>query len=379
MRVLLILNKVEPKRTYREHILKAFKEKGWETEVLYLSGDPSLSPHQKQGLKVHSLGFPVAKIKRFHGGVLKALYTYLKKHPCDIVWIHRYRLFYYLALIHLLYPRFRIVFHVVAGGIFRSPGRRWAFSLLRSRLSALVVNSTALKREILGLYPGLKERLTVIFNGVDLSRFSSGVSREGARLRFGLKKEGFLFGMAAAFRPEKNHLALLRSFREFKERGGRAGMALAGSGPLEEKVRACAASWGLNEVVFLGALPYEEIPLFLRALDVFVHPSLKEGMPNAVLEAMAAELPIIATDAEGVPDIFDTPRKIGYMIPRGSEEALTQAMEEIYGLSPEERREMGREARLRVEEAFSAQRQAQAFVELFASLGSQSSLSSSIP
>ena len=111
-----------------------------------------------------------------------------------------------------------------------------------------------------------------------------------------------------------------------------------------------------------------KVPLYLKTLDVYVHSSYREGMPLSVLEAMASELPIIATSAEGLPDIFDTPLFFGYLIPKRDYQSLTEALWKIYSLSEEEREELGKRAKQRLLEAFSPEKLSENTVNIFKNL-----------
>ncbi len=246
----------------------------------------------------------------------------------------------------------KIIFYLVIGGVFRSPGRRLTFKLLYPLCDRILVNSLALKEELSTL--GIpKERIGILYSAVDPEEFDLPLGRQEARQRLGFP-EDFLFGMVARFRREKDHAGLLQAFQKFLEKGEKAHLILVGDGPGEEKTRKLACELGLaDRVIFTGRLPMEKIPFVLRALEVFVYATFREGMPMAVMEAMAAGLPIIATEAEGIPDLFETERTFGIMVPRGDPVALARAMKELYYLPPERRRILGKEARERIKEAFS--------------------------
>ncbi|MBI4709420.1 MAG: glycosyltransferase family 4 protein [Candidatus Portnoybacteria bacterium] len=82
-------------------------------------------------------------------------------------------------------------------------------------------------------------------------------------------------------------------------------LLILGSGPLEESLRLKAKNLNLeNRVIFLGEIPNEKVPEYLAISDVFVRPSLSEGLGNAFLEAMAAGVPVIGTEVGGIPDFL---------------------------------------------------------------------------
>ncbi len=340
----------------RHHIqLKALNEAGFDPRIIILSGDPRDSYLARKGHLNRFLSLNFSRYEAFNHFSIKVipkLIHLIKEENISLVLTQRWRLLKYLWLIKPFVPRLKIVFYLVIGGVFRSPGRRLTFKLLYPLCDRLLVNSRALREELSAL--GIsRERIGILYSAVDPGEFDLSLSKEEVRRAFGFP-EDFLFGMVARFRREKDHVGLLRAFQKFVEEGGEGHLVLVGDGPREDEIRRLSLELGLSErVIFTGRLPMEKIPLVLRAFDVFVYATFREGMPMAVMEAMAARLPIIATDAEGIPDLFETQRSFGIMVPKGDSEALARAMKELYFLPPEKRQALGKEARERIKEAFS--------------------------
>ncbi|HZZ99704.1 MAG TPA: glycosyltransferase, partial [Candidatus Paceibacterota bacterium] len=105
---------------------------------------------------------------------------------------------------------------------------------------------------------------------------------------------------------EKNGIAdLIRAFSKLRH-GQEAKLVLVGSGPLESDLRRLAHELGvIDSVRFIGSVPYEKVPQYLAASDIFVRPSRSEGLGTAFLEAMACGLPIVGTDVGGIPDFLE--------------------------------------------------------------------------
>ena len=119
-------------------------------------------------------------------------------------------------------------------------------------------------------------------------------------------------------------------------------------------MRGLAAELGIQEsVLFLGHR--HDIPEVLRAYDVFVLPSVAEGLPGALLEAMATGLPVIASRVGGVPEILNTP-ELGTMVAPRSVDDLASAMKVLYKMAEEKRDEVGKALRERVLEEFSKEK-----------------------
>ena len=355
MKVALFLD--HPRKGNRRHHiqLKALSEAGFDPRIITLSGDPRDSYLARKGHLERFLPLNFSRSKsfnRFSVQVLPELIRLIKKEKISLILTQRWRLLKYLWLVKPFIPELKIIFYLVIGGVFRSPGRRLTFKLLYPFCDRILVNSLALKEELSTL--GIpEERIGILYSAVDPEEFDLPLGRQEARQRLGFP-EDFLFGMVARFRREKDHAGLLQAFQKFLEKGEKAHLILVGDGPGEEKTRKLACELGLaDRVIFTGRLPMEKIPFVLRALEVFVYATFREGMPMAVMEAMAAGLPIIATEAEGIPDLFETERTFGIMVPRGDPVALARAMKELYYLPPERRRILGKEARERIKEAFS--------------------------
>ena len=160
------------------------------------------------------------------------------------------------------------------------------------------------------------------------------------------RPEETVFGFAARIEEGKGPLALVGALAELNHSGGSALVRMAGTGPQLQEVKTRVRALNLGEACkFVGF--YTE-PLgrsaFMRSLDVFVLPSLAEGTPNSIIEAMAHGLPVIATEIGGIPDLLSTDS--GILVPPGDTAALTEAMRRLAS-NPHLRAAMGRTARER--------------------------------
>jgi glycosyltransferase involved in cell wall biosynthesis len=122
---------------------------------------------------------------------------------------------------------------------------------------------------------------------------------------------------------------------------------------LKDELEAKALSLGLADVVTFAGIR-SDVPQILAALDVFVLPSLWEGMPNAILEAMAAGLPVVATAVGGTPEVV-ADGKTGLLVPSHNPAAMAEAMERLLR-SPDLRHRMGQAGREQVLQHFTVER-----------------------
>jgi glycosyltransferase involved in cell wall biosynthesis len=233
----------------------------------------------------------------------------------------------------------------------------------RLALGAVCVSRGVLRfmRDVAGLSP---DRLVVIPNGVDLGPIDR--AKPLARAALGVP-EGALLALCVGRLTDQKGLPILL---EAAERVAAARpdwhLALVGDGPDREALRRLAARSGTlaGRVHWLGLRG--DVPALLKTADVFVLPSLWEGMPNVVLEAMAARLAVVATAVEGTEEAV-IPGKTGWLVPPGDPESLGRTLLEAAD-HPERRRRFGDAGRARVEAEFTLRRMVDAYQRLWAGI-----------
>ena len=139
-------------------------------------------------------------------------------------------------------------------------------------------------------------KVSILNNAVDLNVFRYDISaREDIRNAFDIKKHTKVIGHIGRFSEQKNHNFLLDIFKNIKEIDNNTVLLLVGEGPLKGQLEEKAKNLGITDnVIFAGVR--SDIPALLSAMDVFVFPSLYEGMPNTVIEAQATGLPCLIAD-----------------------------------------------------------------------------------
>jgi starch synthase (maltosyl-transferring) len=256
----------------------------------------------------------------------------------------------------------------VVGGLRvaeRRPGRRWHLVLdrLTERLSAGSVCVSQGVREF-----SLREarldprRLTVIPNGIDAGLFDRAAAVPRAGL--GIPQESRLCVAIGRLDPQKGVADLLAAVESVLPHRPGWHLALAGDGPCR--------GWLLDQIETQPALrgrvhwlgPRRDVPGLLKASDLLVLASRWEGMPNVVLEAMAAGLPVVATAVEGSTELV-IPGRTGWLVPPRDVEALSRALLEATS-EEADRAAMGRAGRHRVEWEFALDRAVGAYEELWA-------------
>lgn len=237
---------------------------------------------------------------------------------------------------------------------------RWLARMTRAIVH--VSESQALEAAALGLAPS--GRSLVIVNGIDVARVDAGVmSRAAAREALRLEPDALGFGTVARFDPIKALDALLRAFAVVAAARPAARLLLIGDGPEAPRLRALAASLGIEARVRFPGFMGNAFRL-LPALDLYVSASRKEGLPLALLEAMACGLPVVATRVSGHVDVVEE-GVTGRLV--GDAGALARAMGDLLD-DPARRRAMGQAGRRRVEDRFTASRMAAATADLYRSV-----------
>lgn len=232
-----------------------------------------------------------------------------------------------------------------------------------SRLATGVIAVSEATAEAVSREAGVDEtRVTTIYNAVDTDRFPAARPRAAIRAELGFPRGVHLMVMVGTFKRQKGHDYLLMAAAKLAPRFPDWRLLLVGDGELREHCQRRTAELGLeDQILFLGTR--RDIPELLTACDSFVLPSLWEGLPVALIEAMAAELPTIATDVSGSRfALIDG--VTGWLVPPGEPDALVEAIEQVLS-DPEEAAARGRAGRQRADEVFSARGQAEQLVSLF--------------
>jgi glycosyltransferase involved in cell wall biosynthesis len=239
---------------------------------------------------------------------------------------------------------------------------RRAWRLIARHVDTVVVNAAALRQE--GEADGMAARWAFIPSGVDVERFGNGPSSAEAKRALGLDPLRPVVGSIGRLESRKGHEHFLRAAQTMctLANGLRPQVVIVGAGPLRAELARRAGELGVAEIVrFTG--PMADVRLALAGMDVFVLPSNAEGMSNALLEAMAARRPVVATAVGGTREVLDG--GAGVLVPPGDPGLLAS---EIVGLltDPTRAARLGEAARRRVEERFDARVMVQWLEALYA-------------
>jgi glycosyltransferase involved in cell wall biosynthesis len=245
----------------------------------------------------------------------------------------------------------------------------WVEKIAARSATLVVCNSRSLLDRALELEITRASKLVLLgggsSNGVNLSHFAPGTS--GVREQFGIPRDAHVIGFCGRLTVDKGLPELLEAFAAILRHTPKAYLLLVGWFDAAEDSLDCevrARIEGHPRIVCTGYV--EDTAPYYRAMDLMVLPSWREGFPNAVLEAAASGVPVIATHCTGSCDAVVS-EVTGLLIPTGSPEAITEAVLMLLG-DPERRKRMSMAARAWVAENYEDRRVLGLAVELYLSL-----------
>jgi glycosyltransferase involved in cell wall biosynthesis len=229
--------------------------------------------------------------------------------------------------------------------------RIWAYYAISS---PFIYRYTAVSRAVQNHLAKMVSRplrdFEVIYNPVDMNRFQiNSVLRQSVRRTLGVEKDMFLVGNVARLAQPKAHLQMLEAARQVIQKDSSVRFVFIGDGPLRPTIDAKIKEMELGNHVFLIGQRTDVNDLY-PALDMFILPSVREGFPLAVIEAMANGLPIIASDLGGIAEALGD--QAGIRIPPGDSDSLARAIINLRK-NPHLASELGKLAYARAIESFS--------------------------
>jgi len=296
--------------------------------------------------RLMELGYEVRILNRMrrHGfdpGAIAGLYRFIKDRNIHILRTHQYHANLYgriagiLAGVPVMVPSFHSLYTSRNGP---KAHRRLLNHLLGYHSYRLIAVSNAVASHLIRFDRIDPKKVVVINNGTTLERFNSDLTRDEARRRLGISGHGMIVGTVGRLNEEKGQVFLIEAISRLNN----ISVALAGDGPLRVELKRRAEMLGIN-CIFMGEVVPDEVPVFLRAIDIFCFPSLWEGFSTALVEAMASGLPIIASDIPSHREVLDD---AGVFVPPEDPQAIVRAirifidnpyMQEVFGNKAKER------------------------------------------
>jgi glycosyltransferase involved in cell wall biosynthesis len=293
----------------------------------------------------------------FDPGLVLKLAKFLRREKATVLHTHSLDPMFYGGLAAKL-AGVRVLVHTQHDPLPAQYG--WKDRLKFRAASKLFTRIVAVSEQTYGAitkYALPQERCAIVLNGIDDRRFpnaeATGRSKKGAQWHI---------GSVARLAPEKGTRVLLEAFARLRREQPDSRLVLVGDGPDRIPLEGHASKLGIREAVdFLGAR--SDIAELLQTFDLFVLPSLSEGIPLALLEAMAAQRAIVASSVGGVPEVI-VDGESGLLVPPGDAESLAAAMAKLLE-SETARAKLAANATVRVRERFSEHAMAMAYRSLY--------------
>lgn len=227
--------------------------------------------------------------------------------------------------------------------------------LLGNRIDKYIAVSKAVKNFLVQKQKIKNENVAVIPNAVNTSIFKKIYEDENRiinRSKFGIKEEEIIIGTVARLELQKGHTYLLQAAKLCIEENRNIKFLLVGDGSLRQKLICESKDLGILEnVIFMGWRT--DIPELMRCMDIFLLPSLWEGMPLVVLEAMSTGIPVIATKVSGTPEIIHH-NKNGLLIEPKNIGDMYEKLKYLIKNS-DERHRLSMNAQIYINESFTAE------------------------
>lgn len=283
--------------------------------------------------------------------LVKSLWKILRKEKPDVIHTHLHVAKYVFPLATLHKIKVVHTVHSVAQKEAQRVSRIMNGVFFKYFKVVPIALSEEVKKTILTEYKLNSDKVPIIFNGIDLSKCQ-------IKSDYSLG-ETFRIVHVGRFNEVKNHEGLINAFKVFNKKYPNSELHLIGDGVLKSRMEQKASENGLlHKIKFYGS--QANVHLYLSDKDIFVLPSLYEGMPMSIIEAMGTGLPIVATNVGGIPDMLN---QDSALLIEPEETAIAGAFEEYY-LDSQLRERHGKKA-LKQSVRFSAQTMACEYLQAY--------------
>jgi glycosyltransferase involved in cell wall biosynthesis len=254
-----------------------------------------------------------------------------------------------------------VIIHTVHGWSFHdfmSPWLRKTYILLERWMAGYTQALVAVSQKDIekGLQAGIgrPEQYHLIRSAIPIEQFDASLfDRSKLRQSLGIPEQALVIGFVGRFSPQKNPLDWIGVAKRIGQKEKDVFFLMVGDGPLREQVEEQLKQTGLRDRTILTGLR-RDIPSLLACMDIFVHTSLWEGLPRAIVQAMCMRLPVLAYSADGVQEIIQNGVN-GYIFKPGEMDGMAEVCEQLVH-HPELRKALGQRGRERVIQEFDLQK-----------------------
>ena len=296
---------------------------------------------------------------RYDRSLIRELKGFVENNDIKIVHSHGYKSNFYAYFARL--PGLSLVttcHNWIASG-FKMRCFTWLDKILLRYFDSVVCVSRPIQVELERWR--VKNTLSLIYNGIDINRFrKNSTRRKEIRHRLGLTDTEVVIGFVGRVSREKGISILMECGADIHAAFPELHIVIVGDGPLKTELE----SEGIDYVHFVGV--QSDVASFYSAFDIFILPSLTEGLPMVILEAMASSLPVVASDVGSIPDVVED-GQTGYLIQPERKKTVYDALEQLIR-SPLQARKMGENGLEKVERIFTSDKMVQQYISVYDSL-----------
>lgn len=343
--------------------VQLFDKNKFEVTIVYLDGeadDAIIKRHLTDNIIFLNTSRKIKRGLKFQ--TINTLLQLHRKKQFQVVICHRYKPTYVMLCVSRLQP-IPVLFSIMHEmNTIRAISRKLLIALLGSNNAFFAGVSNAVRDDIRNtIWRVPKERVITLYNMIDIKQTEPElICQREARQQLGLSDHHFIFGILGRLAEAKDHATLIHGFALAKPHCPNAKLLIIGEGELYSELKTQITQLSLtNDVIMTGFLP--KAFSLLKALDVFVLSSIKEAFGRVLLEAMIAKLPLIATDANGIPEVIDN---AGMLVEKQNPGQLSKKMCEFYQMSKSELATWSEKSYKRVITEFSMERFNQIFWHL---------------
>jgi len=310
---------------------------------------------QLRGLSapVHTAVFPTHSVNSAQGfKQIMAFRKYADRHGIQIAHGYMNKTSLFAVLSSLGTHRIAITSRLNTG-YWYTPSLRTMFRLMNLRSDGIMANSLEAKRIAVETERLDPDRVKVVYQGVDMTKFSRGLGDPSAAEKLGVPRNARVVGITANLRPVKDHALFLRAAKIVADEVNDVAFLLVGRGELYDELRAQAAQLGIGDRVFFTQ-GEGKVMDYLARMSIGCLTSISEGFSNAIMEYMAAGMPVVAIDVGGNRDAI-IEGETGFLVPERSPEAFAKPIIRLLRDEPL-RTQMGQAGFERCTENFEVQK-----------------------
>ncbi len=322
--------------------------------ICYLGKDPGFhNVLADLGYEIIYLGFKKKYLEFFNPLVVFKIAKILRVKKIDILHCQKHKPAIYGTLASLISGGIPVIAHVHGLSRTRSWKRRFTNWIILRFVKKIIAVSDSVKQDVINSNWAVDPaKVITVRNCIDLKTIDNiNINKRDARSRLGILESEIVFGTVGRLVATKGQSYLINAFAEVRKKIPNSRLVITGDGPLYGELMKKVKNLGVSPwVLFTGYR--NDVYELLKGFDIFVLPSLAEGLSIALLEAMASRLPVIASNVGGIPEVFGQ-AECGKLVPPKDASALASAMIEIGSLDNRIKKLLGENARKRIEKGFT--------------------------